>query len=67
MIRYRRSPCCKLCQLGIESVFLRNVSLGSYSSRNEKSKHMGSGGSIVARLKLKGIDGMAPQGVEYAA
>jgi len=28
---------------------------------------MGSGGSTVARLKLKGIDGMAPQGVEYAA
>jgi len=28
---------------------------------------VGSGGSTVARLKLKGIDGMAPQGVEYAA
>ena len=34
---------------------------------NEKSKPLGSGGSTVARLKLKGIDGMAPQGVEYAA
>jgi len=34
---------------------------------NEKSKPVGSGGSTVARLKLKGIDGMAPQGVEYAA
>ena len=26
-----------------------------------------SGGSMVAKLKLKGIDGRAPQGVEYAA
>ncbi len=28
---------------------------------------LGSGGSIVARPKLKGIDGMAPPGVEPAA
>ena len=27
----------------------------------------GSGGSMVARLKLKGIDGRAPPGVEPAA
>ncbi|KAI5382009.1 hypothetical protein KIW84_UN0251 [Lathyrus oleraceus] len=27
----------------------------------EKSKSLGSGGSMVARLKLKGIDGRAPQ------
>jgi len=26
-----------------------------------------SGGSIVASVKLKGIDGRAPQGVDYAA
>src|ERR1041385_5917554 len=31
----------------------------------EKSKSLGSGGSMVARLKLKGIDGRAPPGVEY--
>ncbi|KAL0744729.1 hypothetical protein Bca101_101218 [Brassica carinata] len=33
----------------------------------EKSKFMGSGGSMVARLKLKGIVGRAPTGVEPAA
>ena len=33
--------------------------------RNHKS--LGSGGSMVARLKLKGIDGRAPPGVELAA
>ncbi|KAH7300850.1 hypothetical protein KP509_24G081900 [Ceratopteris richardii] len=33
----------------------------------EKSKFLGSGGSMVARPKLKGIDGRAPQRVEPAA
>ncbi|WZY93732.1 hypothetical protein YC2023_066061 [Brassica napus] len=33
----------------------------------EKSKFLGSGGSMVARLKLKGIDGRAPPGVEPVA
>ncbi|KAL4297123.1 hypothetical protein GQ457_12G013660 [Hibiscus cannabinus] len=33
----------------------------------EKSKTLGSGGSMVARLKLKGIDGRAPPGVEPSA
>ena len=39
------------------------------SSQNprETVKFLGSGGSMVARLKLKGIDGKAPPGVEYAA
>ena len=37
------------------------------SAPYEKSKSMGSGGSMVARLKLKGIDGRAPPGVEPAA
>lgn len=31
----------------------------------EKSKFLGSGGSMVARLKLKGIDGRAPPGVNH--
>ena len=34
---------------------------------HEKSKSLGSWGSMVARLKLKGIDGRAPPGVEPAA
>ncbi|PPR85316.1 hypothetical protein GOBAR_AA35375 [Gossypium barbadense] len=33
----------------------------------EKSKSLGSGGNMVARLKLKGIDGRAPPRVELAA
>ncbi len=33
----------------------------------EKSKSLGSGGSMVARLKPKEIDGRAPPGVEPAA
>ena len=37
------------------------------SAAREKSKSLGSGGSIVASPKLKGIDGRAPPGVEPAA
>ncbi len=37
------------------------------SAPYEKSKFLGSGGSMVARLKLKGIDGRAFPGVEPAA
>ena len=37
------------------------------SASHEKSKFLGSGGRMVARLKLKGIDGRAPPGVELAA
>lgn len=32
-----------------------------------KPKCLGSGGSMIAKLKLKGIDGRAPPGVESAA
>ena len=62
MIRYRRSLYHKLCQLGIGA-----SSLSSASAPYEISKFLGSGGSMVARLKLKGIDGRAPPGVEPAA
>ena len=62
MIRYRCSLNSKLCRLGIgPRLFLTG------SAPYEKSKSLGSGGSMVARLKLKGIDGRAPPGVEPAA
>jgi hypothetical protein len=47
MVRYHRSLNHKLCQLGIGGCFL------TPSAPYEKSKSLGSGGSIVARLKLK--------------
>ena len=61
-IRYRRSPNYKLCRLRIGG---RNLT--TPSALQEKSKSLGPGGSMVARLKLKGIDGRAPPGVEPAA
>ena len=62
MIRYRRSLHHKLCRLEIRGCFYMTP-LAPY----EKSKSLGSGGSMVARLKLKGIDGRAPPGVEPVA
>jgi hypothetical protein len=55
MIRYHRSLNYKLCRLGIGGCefFI------TPSAPHEKSKSLGSGGSMVARLKLKGIDGRA--------
>ena len=41
--------------------------LMTHSAPYGKPKCLGSGGSMVARLKLKGIDGRAPPGVELAA
>ncbi len=61
MIRYHRSLNHKLCRLRIGACFL------TASALYEKSKSLGSGGSMVARLKLKEIDGRAPPGVELAA
>ena len=52
----------KQCQLEIGGVAHRIP-----SAPHDKSKSLGSGGSMVARLKLKGIDGRAPPGVELAA
>ena len=63
MIRYHRSLNHKLCRLGIGGRFF----LMTPSAPYEKSKSLGSGGSMVARLKLKEIDGRAPPGVEPAA
>ena len=36
-------------------------------AKTGKPKSIGSGGSMVAKSKLKGIDGRAPPGVEPAA
>ena len=44
-----------------------NVAFRTPPAPYEKSKFLGSGGSMVARMKLKGIDGRAPPGVEPAA
>ena len=63
MIRYHRSLNHKLCRLGIGGRFASTTP----SAPSEKSKSLGSGGSMVARLKLKEIDGRAPPGVEPAA
>jgi len=41
--------------------------LGGQLPTTGKPEFMGSGGSLVAKLKLKGIDGKAPPGVEPAA
>ncbi len=62
MIRYHRSLYHKLCRQGIGGVSLR---LHQHLMRNHK--FLGSGGSMVARLKLKEIDGRAPPVVEPAA
>ena len=61
MLRYHCILNYKLYRLGISEEYC--ASLAPY----EKSKSLGSGGSMVARLKLKGIDGRAPPGVELAA
>ncbi|KAG5615384.1 hypothetical protein H5410_015208 [Solanum commersonii] len=44
-----------------------DVAFRTTPARYEKSKFPGFGGSMVARLKLKGIDGTAPPGAEPMA
>ena len=44
-----------------------NLLKGRVRTLREIIEYLSSGGSMVARLKLKGIDGGAPQGVELAA
>ncbi|PPR85938.1 hypothetical protein GOBAR_AA34755 [Gossypium barbadense] len=64
-------PYCRRCPSGLNwsgrsfgAVTLKK--LETLPAPYEKSKSSGSGGSMVARLKLKGIDGRAPPGVEPA-
>jgi hypothetical protein len=55
---YPSSPGCKLCELGV------TYPLGYVvSKRSRLARRLG---SMVARLKLKGIGGGAPQGVRRA-
>ena len=59
-----------MSELGPSRTILRDWESSAFmtpSAPTEKSKFLGSGGSMVARLKLKGIDGRAPLGVEPAA
>ncbi len=56
MIRYRRSLNYKRCRLRMSECCI-STSFALY----EKSKILGSGGSMVVRLKFKGIDGRAHQ------
>ena len=44
-----------------------DVEFPTPSAPHETSKSLGSGWSMVARLKLKGIDGRTPPEVELAA
>jgi len=44
-----------------------NFFIITLAALSEKSKYSYSGGSMVARLKLKRIDGKAPPDVESAA
>jgi len=81
MIRYRRNLDRKLFHLGallrgsemasswIAAPVPNRLGCG-YNSTTRPIRNVkisGSGGSMVARLKLKGIDGKAPPGVELAA
>ena len=61
MIRYRPSSNHKRSRLGITECYLM-TSLAPYGKPN----FLGSRDSMVAKLKLKGIDGRAPSGVEPA-
>ena len=67
MIRHRRSPATVNDAGQAASEQEPNDFDVATPPTTRNPQPVGSGGSTVARLKLKGIDGMAPQGVEYAA
>ena len=62
MVRYRLVLTINYVNLGLE-----HVVDATPSAPCGKPKSLGSGGSMAARLKLKGIDGRAPPEVEPAA
>ena len=63
----RRSDTVLVSTINDADQGLADVAFRTLPAPYEKSKFLGSGGSMVARLKLKGIDGRAPPGVEPAA
>jgi hypothetical protein len=63
----RRSDTVLVLTINNADLELNAVNYTTHSVPYDKSKYLGSGGSMVARLKLKGIDGRAPPGVEPAA
>ena len=63
----RRSDTVVVLTINHADYRLEVVSFMTPSAPCEKSKFWGSCESMVARLKLKGIDGRAPPGVEFAA
>ncbi len=63
----RRSDTVVVSTINYADSGLVNVAFSTSSAPYEISKSLGSGGSMIARLKLKGIDGRAPPGVEPAA
>ncbi|KAK8557888.1 hypothetical protein V6N12_010111 [Hibiscus sabdariffa] len=63
----RRSDTVLVSTINDADQGLADVAFRTPPAPYEKSKSLGSGGSMVARLKLKGIDGRAPPGVEPAA
>ncbi len=63
----RRSDTVVVSTINYADSGLVNVAFSTSSAPYEKPKSLGSGGSMIARLKLKGIDGRAPPGVEPAA
>ena len=63
----RRSDTVVVLTINYADWGLDGVIILTRSAPYEKSKSLGSGGSMVARLKLKDIDGRAPPGVEPAA
>ncbi|KAA0050486.1 hypothetical protein E6C27_scaffold175G001060 [Cucumis melo var. makuwa] len=63
----RRSDTVLVSTINDADQGLADVALRTPPAPYEKSKFLGSGGSMVARLKLKGIDGRAPPIVEPTA
>ena len=63
----RRSDTILVSTINDADQGLVDVALRTLPTPSEKSECLGFAGGMVARLKLKGIDGRAPPGVEPVA